>query len=59
LVKWSYKNREGVEMTKQQIAGALKILWDAMTEQEREAALGRMYTTHQPLIREALQIAEG
>lgn len=46
-------------MTKQQIAGALKILWDAMTEDEQQAALGRMYTTHQPLIREALQIAEG
>lgn len=46
-------------MTKQQIAGALKILWDAMTPEERAAALGRMYTTHRPLIAEALQIAEG
>lgn len=52
-------NSKGEKMTKQQIAGALKVLWDAMTEEERTAALGRMYTTHQPLIREVLQMAEG
>lgn len=46
-------------MTKQQIAGTLKILWDAMTEEERAAAKGRMYTTHVPLIEEVLQLAEG
>jgi hypothetical protein len=46
-------------MTKQQIAGALKIVWDAMTEEEREAVTARMWTTHRPLIEEALRIAEG
>lgn len=45
-------------MTKQEIAGAMKILWGAMTEAERAAAMGRMYTTHRPLVRMALAEAE-
>ena len=46
-------------MTKQQIAGALKILWETMTEEERAMVTARMWTTHRPLIEEALRIAEG
>lgn len=46
-------------MTKQQIAGVVKVLWDAMTEEERATVTARMWTTHRPLIEEALKIAEG
>jgi hypothetical protein len=46
-------------MTKQQIAGVVKLLWETMTEEEREAVTARMWTTHRPLITEALEIAEG
>ena len=45
-------------MTKQQIAGTMKLLWDAMTPEEQATVTARMYQSHRPLIAEALQIAE-
>ena len=39
-------------------AATVKLLWDAMTPAERQAVMGRMYTTHQPLVRMALREAE-
>lgn len=59
MIKWSYKNREGVGMTKQQIAGVTKMIWDAMTPEEQATVTARMYQTRVPLIAEVLELAEG
>ena len=39
-------------------AATVKLLWDAMTPAEQKAVMGRMYTTHQPLVRMALAEAD-
>ena len=46
-------------MTKQQIAGVTKMIWDAMTPEEQATVTARLYQTRVPLIAEVLQIAEG
>jgi antitoxin component of RelBE/YafQ-DinJ toxin-antitoxin module len=52
---WSYKNREGVKMNH---AATVKLIWDTMTEAERQAVTERMGITKRPLVRMALREAE-
>lgn len=55
----SRDNYKGDKMTKQEIAGVAKMIWDAMTPEEQATVTGRMYQTRVPLIGEVLQLAEG